>query len=128
MEVCFGDATGVVIGEALFMLIVILSGFSIFLFNGFTRLLRNVFPFAVLIIGSFFGFYRGWSGLQRAIYLLHSLSVFMKLYAFLYHHRGLTVPVSQFSSKFYHLIYFAFSPTMLYSESYPRTNRYIILI
>lgn len=123
MEVCFKDAYGVLMGEALFLLLVILSGFSVFIFNGFSRILRNVLSFSALILGSCFGFYRSWSGLQRAIYLLHSLSVFMKVYAFLYHHRRLTVPLSKFSSKFYHLIYFTFSPTMLYSESYPKTNR-----
>jgi hypothetical protein len=123
MEVCFRDASGVIIGELLFLLIVILSGYSVFLLDGFVRVLRNIFPLSALILGSAFGFYRSWSGLQRAIYFLHSLSVFMKVYAFLYHHRRLTVPISQFSSKFYHLIYFSFSPTMLYSESYPRNQR-----
>ena len=123
MEACFWDAKGVIIGEALFVLIVILSGLSVFIFDGCLRVFRNSLPFAVLILGSGFGFYREWSGLQRAIYLLHSLSVFMKVYAFLYHHRPVTVPISQFFSKFYHLIYFSFAPTMLYSESYPKTER-----
>lgn len=123
MDACFGDANGVIIGEALFLLLVILSGLSVFMCDGCLRVLRNILPLSALMLGSGFGFYRSWSGLQRAIYLLHSLSVFMKLYAFLYHHRNVKVPLAQFASKFYHLIYFAFAPTMLYSESYPRTDR-----
>ena len=123
MESCFGDAVGVVLGEALFLLIVLLSGISIFVFVGPLRSLRNILPAAVLILGSGFGFYRKWSGLQRAIYLLHSLSVFMKVYAFLYHHRNLQIPLNQATHKFYHLLYFAFAPTMIYSESYPKTSR-----
>jgi hypothetical protein len=122
-DACFGDASGVILGETLFLLLVILSGLSVFICDGSLRLFRNILPFSALMLGSGFGFYRGWSGLQRAIYLLHSLSVFMKLYAFLYHHRHIKVPLTQFNSKFNHLIYFAFAPTMLYSESYPKTDR-----
>lgn len=124
MKSCFKDPIGVIIGEALFLLMVICAGMSVFLLRG-RRLqyLRNIFPFSVLLLGGGFGFYRGWSGLQRAIYLLHSLSVFMKVYAFLYHHRNLTIAFNQLSSKFYHLFYFVFAPTMLYSESYPKTDR-----
>jgi hypothetical protein len=123
-DACFGDANGVLLGEALFLLLVILSGLSVFVCDACLGFLRNILPFSALMLGSGFGFYRAWSGLQRAIYLLHSLSVFMKLYAFLYHHRHIKVPLTQFNSKFYHLIYFAFAPTMLYSESYPKTDRY----
>ena len=123
MDACFGDASGVIIGEALFLLLLILSGLSVFICVGCFKALRNILSFAALMLGSGFGFYRGWSGLQRAIYLLHSLSVFMKIYAFLYHHRNVKVPATQFFSKFYHLFYFTFAPTMLYSESYPKTDR-----
>ena len=123
MEICFGDAIGVLMGEGLFLVTVLIAGLSVFLFGKYSRVIRNIFPFSVLFIGSYFGFYRQWSGLQRAIFLLHSLSVFMKVYAFLYHHRKLTVPFKLFTNKFGHLLYFVFAPTMLYSESYPKTDR-----
>ena len=123
LETCFGDAVGVIIGEGLFLSTVLLAGLSVFIFGNYSRVLRNIFPFSVLFIGSYFGFHRNWSGLQRAIFLLHSLSVFMKVYAFLYHHRKITVPLKSFTTKFKHLLYFVFAPTMLYSESYPKNDR-----
>ena len=123
METCFGDVFGVLIGEGLFLVTLLAAGLCVFVFNEFSRVIRNLIPFSVLLIGGFFGFYRKWSGLQRAIFLLHSLSVFMKVYAFLYHHRKQTVPIKLFIVKFKHLFYFVFAPTMLYSESYPKTDR-----
>lgn len=123
MEICFSDSNGVVIGEVLFFVHVIISGLSVFSHGVMFRILRQIIPFSVLFVGCFFGFHRSWSGLQRAIFLLHSLSVFMKVYAFLYHHRKMKVPSSQFSKKLYYLVYFVFAPTMVYSESYPMTKR-----
>lgn len=123
MKSCFGDAIGVLIGEGLFLATVLLAGLSVFIPGMISRFIRNIIPFSVLFIGSYFGFHRHWSGLQRAIFLLHSLSVFMKVYAFTYHHIKQTIHLKLFKSKFYHLLYFSFAPTMLYSESYPKTDR-----
>lgn len=124
MEICFSDALGVIFGEALFLVAVLSAGLFVFLDQGFFRYISNIIPWSVLVLGSYFGFYRNWSGLQRAIYLLHSLSVFMKVYAFLYHHRTLKVPINLFYSKLSNLFYFVFAPTMIYSESYPKIDRY----
>lgn len=124
MRKCFRDAEGVVIGELIFLVLVIVAGVSIFVVRGFIQPARYIIPVSVLFIGSSFGFYREWSGLQRSIYLLHSLSVFMKIYAFLYHHRNTSLRFSELPSKFEKLFYFAFAPTMIYSESYPKSQRY----
>lgn len=125
MEICFRDAKGVILGELFFFIHVIAAGLSIFSHGALFKALSKLIPFSVLFLGCFFGFQRNWSGLQRAIYLLHSLSVFMKVYAFLYHHRTVKVPTCLFSKKLYHLIYFVFAPTMIYSEEYPKSKRYL---
>ena len=126
INICFSDALGVILGEALFLVSVLLAGIFVFLDQGFLRFFGNIIPWSILILGSCFGFHRNWSGLQRAIYLLHSLSVFMKVYAFLYHHRSLKVPISLVYSKLSNLFYFIFAPTMIYSESYPKIDRYAL--
>ena len=126
MKKCFRDAEGVVIGELIFLAQVISAGFSLFVLNGSIEFIRYSIPISVLFVGSFFGFYRQWSGLQRSIYLLHSLSVFMKIYAFLYHHRCKSLLLSEVPLKFKNLFYFAFAPTMIYSEKYPKSKRYLI--
>lgn len=120
---CFGDSIGVIVGELLFLVLVFISGSSIFFNITLIRKFRTIFPFGALFLGTFFGFYRDWSGLQRSIYLLHSLSVYMKIHAFLHHHRSVDVKLSMAPTKFCHLFYFVFAPTMVYSENYPKSTR-----
>lgn len=120
---CFSDPAGVLFGETLFLLCTLLSGLSVFCGHGRARALRLVFPLTALLVGTLFGFHRRWSGLQRAILLLHSLSVLMKIYAFLHHHRGVCISRNHFAAKMSHYVYFLFAPTMIYAETYPQTSR-----
>lgn len=117
-ELFFSDPFGVLIGEALFLAIAIVSGLSVFCGKSLC-FARALLPFLSCTIGTCFGFYRNWSGLQRSIFLLHSLSVMMKMHAFLHHHRGQSVPLGKITPKMKHYFYFLFCPTMVYSEAYP---------
>jgi hypothetical protein len=118
----FSDLVGVVVGEALFLAFAVFSGLSVFC-GPSLNIARSLLPSSSLALGTLYGFYRNWSGLQRAIFLLHSLSVFMKIHAFLHHHRGHCVPLANLYPKMSHYILFLFCPTMVYSEHYPRTER-----
>lgn len=120
---CFSDLMGVIAGELLLFAFAVITGFSVFFGTGLARSFRLLIPLGTFLIGVLFGFIRNWSGLQRSIFLLHSLSVLMKNYAFIYHHRGLTVPFDSLVVKMKHYCYFLFCPTMLYSENYPKTKR-----
>ncbi len=116
----FSDPFGVIAGEVFFLALALLSGLSVFCGPGL-KFARSFFPASSFALGTLFGFYRKWSGLQRSIFLLHSLSVFMKIHAFLHHHRGQCVPLSKLRQKMSHFMYFLFCPTMVYSENYPGT-------
>lgn len=122
-QCCFSDPWGVVAGELLMASSTLASGLCIFCPLGRFSVLRLFLPLATLVIGVLFGFQRGWSGLQRAIFLLHSLAVIMKIYAFIRYHYGRTVRRKHFREKTIKYIHFLFAPTLVYSDAFPLNVR-----
>ena len=52
INICFSDALGVILGEALFLVSVLLAGIFVFLDQGFLRFFGNIIPWSILILGT----------------------------------------------------------------------------
>ena len=75
-----------------------------------------------MAFGFVYGFYRHWSGFQRALFLLHTLALLMKLHSYYAYCLNSRPPRPWRNLKSYAV--YLFMPTFIYAKSYPRTSKY----